>query len=1324
MRSGVSLAREMGVSWIGRRAEYAIQEKFHILRRRLPVSSWSEQSLGKFVRADIPSDPAAYTDWRQTHAGKFFFHQPPTPAQLHRISHGEAVRQAEALLRGSWVYFGAIPVAAGFPPDWHRNPFSGQLAPVDLHWSEMPDFAFGDIKLIWEASRFSPVYTLVRAYALTADERYPEAFWTLVEDWAAHNPPQLGLNWKCGQEAAFRLMAWCFGLYGFAESPSSTAERVRMLAAMVAVTGERIEANLGYALSQQNNHGISEAVGLFTAGILFPEFRRSEVWRRRGRQLLESQVQSQIYDDGSYIQHSTTYQRVMLDDLLWAARLGEVNETRFSDDLYERLQRSVNFLDTITDAQQGRVPNCGNNDGALILPLTDCAYDDFRPIVQSGFYLTSRQRRFQPGPWDEALLWMFGEQAMAAGYIKPRPVLQASTGGYYTLRGLDSWGVMRCASYRDRPAQADQLHLDLWWHGTNIALDSGTYLYNPEPEWYGTFVGTAAHNTVTVDHSDQMRRFSRFLWLDWARGKITRNSRDGKWDCLEGEHDGYKGIDVVHRRCVIHQDDTWIVVDDLIGSGEHAARLHWLLADLPHQADIASGDLVLETTAGTVGVKIVASAQSDISLVRGGQIVAGKTHGTSGTRGWVSRTYAQKEPALSLVVEAESRLPIRFVTVLEFGVHRLESLTTSQISLTRGAQVSIQLNPPGAPGIVRRIGAHNPNGDSLPVGVLLVHQAFASPAEGGGTRHFEFGRRLVARGHKLTVVTSDLSYLSGKPVLERHGLFVEQDIEGLRVLRAYAYPALHRSFVWRVFSFLTFAASSLLTGLRCGPVDVVMGTSPPIFQALSAWMIAFVRHRPFLLEVRDLWPEFAIDMGVLRNSFLIWLSRRLEHFLYSRATHVLVNSPAYRDYLLKLGVAPLKISLISNGVDPAMFDPASPGEAVRRKWALQDKFVVTYTGAIGMANDLDIVLSAAGRLRQYQNILFLIVGDGKERARLEKRARELQLHNVMFTGTVSKAEVAEVMAASDACLAILKNIPMFRTTYPNKVFDYMAAGRPTLLAIDGVIREVIDSCQGGIFVSPGDHAALAGAVLKLHGNPEEARRMGQRAREYVVAHFHREQHAEQFAALVESIAGAHRSREHRFYRSLGKRLFDLALTVPAGLLIAPLLLLVSLLIKLTSPGPVFFNQDRLGKKGKVFHAYKFRTMIHRVRTHHVEIREGNPEVTRLGRFLRRFKLDELPQILNVIRGDMSLVGPRPPLPSQLAEYDTTTAHRLDVSPGITGLAQVSGGTHMTWQERWLHDLDYVRRLSFGLDMSILLRTFLVVLLGEAHFYTPPNTVGE
>jgi glycosyltransferase involved in cell wall biosynthesis len=318
--------------------------------------------------------------------------------------------------------------------------------------------------------------------------------------------------------------------------------------------------------------------------------------------------------------------------------------------------------------------------------------------------------------------------------------------------------------------------------------------------------------------------------------------------------------------------------------------------------------------------------------------------------------------------------------------------------------------------------------------------------------------------------------------------------------------------------------TSVIAALRAGPVDVVMGTSPPIFQAASAWVVACLRRRPLLLEIRDLWPEFAIDIGVLKNPALIAMARWLEGFLYARANYLLVNSPAYRDYLIGKGVPAAKITLISNGVDPTMFDPAARGEPFRNQLGLQDEFVVTYAGAIGMANDLPTLLRAAGRLRDRADIRFLIVGDGKDRKALEAQAAAMHLPNLTFTGPRPKSQMGDVLAGSDACVAILQNIPMFRTTYPNKVFDYMAAGRPTILAIDGVIRQVIDAAGGGLFVTPGDDAALAAAIVRLADDRAVARAMGAAARLYVVQHFNRAQHAQEFLQLTLAIAGQRAAR--------------------------------------------------------------------------------------------------------------------------------------------------------------------------------------------------------
>src|SRR5512147_1707669 len=230
--------------------------------------------------------------------------------------------------------------------------------------------------------------------------------------------------------------------------------------------------------------------------------------------------------------------------------------------------------------------------------------------------------------------------------------------------------------------------------------------------------------------------------------------------------------------------------------------------------------------------------------------------------------------------------------------------------------------------------------------ILLLNQAFVSPDEPGHTRHFEMAKFLRARGHELVIVASDLNYQTGQRTMARHGIFAEQVIDGVRILRAYVYPSLHRSYFWRIVSFFSFMFSSVWAALQVKDVDLVMGTTPPIFQAVSAWVVAFVRRKPFLLEVRDLWPEFAISMGVIRNPAVIALAHWLEEFLYARATHILVNSPAYKEYIVAKGVAEKKITFIPYGTDIDMFNPGVDGSSVREKLGWKDKFVVLYAGAM------------------------------------------------------------------------------------------------------------------------------------------------------------------------------------------------------------------------------------------------------------------------------------------------------------------------------------------------------------------------------------------
>jgi glycosyltransferase involved in cell wall biosynthesis len=404
--------------------------------------------------------------------------------------------------------------------------------------------------------------------------------------------------------------------------------------------------------------------------------------------------------------------------------------------------------------------------------------------------------------------------------------------------------------------------------------------------------------------------------------------------------------------------------------------------------------------------------------------------------------------------------------------------------------------------------------------ILLLNQAFVSPDEPGHTRHFEMAQYLRDHGHELVIVASDLNYQTGQRTVERHGVFTEQMIDGVRVLRSYIYPTLHRSYFWRIVSFFSFMFSSVWTALSVNDADLIMGTTPQIFQAVSAWFVAFIRNKPFLLEVRDLWPEFGISMGVITNPIVIALTRWLEKFLYARATHILVNSPAYKEYMVAKGVPANKITYIPYGTDVDMFNPSVDGLSVRRKLGLEDKFVVLYAGALGQANDIYTVLCAAKHLNDEDQIRFVFWGDGKERPNLQSEAERLDLQNVIFAGVCPKKEMPFVIASSDVCLAILQNVPMFRTTYPNKVFDYMAAARATVLVIDGVIREVIESSDGGVFVEPANHELLAKTILELSKDPQRVKQMGVNARAYLVQHLDRRDKLDETLLLLQKLVHA------------------------------------------------------------------------------------------------------------------------------------------------------------------------------------------------------------
>ena len=584
--------------------------------------------------------------------------------------------------------------------------------------------------------------------------------------------------------------------------------------------------------------------------------------------------------------------------------------------------------------------------------------------------------------------------------------------------------------------------------------------------------------------------------------------------------------------------------------------------------------------------------------------------------------------------------------------------------------------------------------------LLLIHQAFASPNQPGGTRHFELLRAFVAAGHRATVITSEVSYLTHK----KSAAAARENIGGVEIVRLPAPDAVKGSdFTGRAAAQLRFAWQAFRAGMTIPNVDLVYGTSPPMFQAIAARALAGVRHVPFLFEVRDLWPAFAIEMGVLRNPFLIGVAKLVERSLYRGAQTIVVNSPGFIKHIAEAGISEAAVKVVANGVDAQMFDPASPGAVWRQRLASKAHVIALYAGALGTANGLDTILDAANLLRNRAEIAFALVGDGGEASRLRARAQELKLDSLVILDAVPKSEMKELLAAADICVATLLPLPMFATVYPNKVFDYFAAGRPTVSNIQGPIATVISESGGGITVEPGNPAALAAAITELANDPQLRKQMGRMARSHVTAHFDRRVQAVHFQETAEETQESFLRWDARRSARMAKRGLDLVIAVLALILLSPLILILAILIRIKLGRPVTFAQKRIGLRGRPFAMVKFRSMTD-ARDTSGALLPDEKRLTPFGEQLRRWSLDELLQLINVLRGEMAIVGPRPLPEAYRSRYTRAQWRRHYVRPGITGWAQINGRNAVEWDARFDYDLWYVNNWSLLFDLRIMVET--------------------
>lgn len=589
--------------------------------------------------------------------------------------------------------------------------------------------------------------------------------------------------------------------------------------------------------------------------------------------------------------------------------------------------------------------------------------------------------------------------------------------------------------------------------------------------------------------------------------------------------------------------------------------------------------------------------------------------------------------------------------------------------------------------------------------IIYFHQHFTTPDGSSGTRSYEISRRLVERGHEVLMICGDgalcKSGLSGRYINGQR----EGTVDGIHVIELELPYSNYDNILRRSRIFLRFALRSVLLALT-RQYDVIFCTSTPLTAALPGIAARWLRRKPFVFEVRDLWPELPRAMGVLRNPIALRLLDWLEFAAYHSAQICVGLSPGIAEGIVRRGIQPNRVVIAPNGCDLDLFSPDMAQPTPEVSGVPTDAFVATFTGAHGAANGLDKVLDAAGELlrRGRDDIFLVFIGDGKQKPRLLSRVKGEKLSNCIFVDPMPKKVLAQFLCRrANVGLMILDNVPAFYYgTSPNKFFDYLSSGLPILVNYPGWMAEIVTTCGIGVSVPPHDPISFADALVHMAEFPEHRKAMGLRARRLAEGEFERSALVQRCITAIEG-AAANSGGNRQAYVRWGKRLLDLTVLLILSPLVLPITLIVTALVRLCNGSPVLFRQQRPGYRSQPFTLLKFRTM------NSICDESGRPlpderRLTQCGKILRRYSLDELPQLWNVLRGEMTLVGPRPLLMKYLERYTPAQARRQEVTPGVTGWAQINGRNALTWEEKFLLDQWYVDNISLSVDLKVLLKT--------------------
>ncbi|MCE7068412.1 alginate lyase family protein [Dyadobacter sp. CY326] len=555
----IQMLRNMGLRYVLFRIWFEIQRRTGLLRLRFPTQSKQQSHYSK-------------ADWLQCNVK---FMTDPAILNLEKNQNlPELMARVQHVQQNRFQYFSGQWFTV---TDWHTNPENGFSYDKMSHWSTISTHSkqAGDIKYIWEKSRFCFLYDLIR-YDFHFENDQSEIVSAFINDWIEQNPVNRGPNWLCGQEISFRVINWTFALHYYKHSKTLTSELFSKIMCSIREQMQHVALNINFSrIAVRNNHALTETLALFVTGLCFPLFPESAKWRRNGKKWFESEIAYQVYADGTYLQFSMNYHRIVVQLLTLAIRLAELNDEHWAPVIYNRAAKSLRFLRSCQDDQTGWLPNYGNNDGALFFPITECHYRDFRPQLESLSRCLAIALNYGKGPWNEESGWFSGFVNANNDFQThlPESLTSLEKGGYHIIRDDNSLTFLKCGAYRDRPFQADNLHLDIWANGVNIMRDAGSFSYNTDDKWLQYFNGTAAHNTAMLGNFDQMQKGPRFTWFHWIKKAESTVYESVETFEINAEFEGFYhlGKGIKHRRRVSKTKNRlhWIIEDWIANAPSH-----------------------------------------------------------------------------------------------------------------------------------------------------------------------------------------------------------------------------------------------------------------------------------------------------------------------------------------------------------------------------------------------------------------------------------------------------------------------------------------------------------------------------------------------------------------------------------------------------------------------------------------------------------------------------------------------------------------------------------------------------------------------------------